>query len=209
VTPPRLPGLLVEWGGVLTTSVFGSFASFCSQEGLAPSGVTDLLREDRGARDAVIGLELGTLGEAEFEARLAAALGVRPERLLERLMAGAAPDPRMREAVRTARRHGVRTGLVSNSWGTSRYPRGVLAELFDGVVISGEVGIRKPSRVIYELGARAVGLGPEQCVFVDDLPVNLEAARALGMATVRHRDAAGTIERLEQLLGVRLGDGRR
>jgi epoxide hydrolase-like predicted phosphatase len=203
-----LPGLLVDYGGVLTTSVFASFASFCAREGLAQSRVVDLLRSDPSARGAVVDLELGTLAEAEFEARFAAALGVRPERLVARLMAGATPDLRMRDAVRAARDQGVRTGLVSNSWGSSRYPRTELGELFDGMVISGEVGIRKPSRAIYELGARAVGLSPRQCVFIDDLPVNLSAARALGMTTVHHRDATSTISQLERLLGIRLGDRR-
>jgi putative hydrolase of the HAD superfamily len=203
-----LPGLLVDYGGVLTTSIFASFARFCVQEGLAQTRVAELLRSDPRAREAVVGLELGTLAEAEFEARFAAVLGVRPERLVARLMAGATPDSRMREAVRAARGQGIRTGLVSNSWGSSRYPRAELRELFCGMVISGEVGVRKPSRAIYELGARAVGLSPEQCVFVDDLPVNLTAARALGMTAVHHRDAAGTISQLERLLGVRLTAGR-
>jgi HAD superfamily hydrolase (TIGR01509 family) len=167
--------------------------------------MAELLRSDPRAREAVIGLELGTLAEAEFEARLAATLGVQPERLIARLMAGATPDLRMRDAVRAARAQGVRTGLVSNSWGSSRYPRTELGELFCGIVLSGEVGVRKPSRAIYELGARAVGLRPEQCVFVDDLAVNLSAAQALGMTPVRHRDTASTIGRLERLLGISLG----
>ncbi len=129
-----LPGLLVDYGGVLTTSVFASFASFCAEQGLAPSRMVDLFRSDPSAREAVVALELGTLAGAEFEVRLAAALGVGPERLIERLMAGAVPDQRMRDAVRAARDQGVRTGLVSNSWGSSRYPRAELAELFHGMV---------------------------------------------------------------------------
>jgi putative hydrolase of the HAD superfamily len=201
----RLRGLLVDYGGVLTTSLFASFASFCAQEGIARSRIVELLRTDQRVRAAVIGLELGTLAEAEFEAQLGAALGVRPERLIARLMAGATPDLRMRSAVRAAKARGIRTGLVSNSWGSSRYPRAELGELFHGVVISGEVGVRKPSRVIYELGARAIGVSPERCVFVDDLRVNLSAARALGMTTVHHRETAGTISQLERLLGVGLG----
>ncbi|HZD70543.1 MAG TPA: HAD family phosphatase [Actinomycetes bacterium] len=201
-------GLLLDYGGVLTTSVLGSFESFCQREGLARSRLVDLLRCDRGAREAVVALEVGDLGEAEFEGRMAALLGVRAEGLLSRLMCDATPDLEMRGAVRAARRQGVRTGLVSNSWGSSRYPRAELMELFHGIVISGEVGVRKPSRAIYELGARSVGLSPEQCVFVDDLPVNVEAAQALGMAAVHHHDTAGTISELERLLGIPLANGR-
>ena len=107
-------------------------------------------------------------------------------------------------ALRAARQAGIRTGLISNSWGTSRYPRELLAELFDGVVISGEVGIRKPTSRIYELGAEAIGREPWQCVYVDDLPFNLPPAQELGMAVVHHLDAKNTLPELERLLGIEL-----
>jgi epoxide hydrolase-like predicted phosphatase len=110
----------------------------------------------------------------------------------------------MVQAVLTARRQGVRTGLISNSWGTTRYPRDLLDELFEGIVISGEVGIRKPAPRIYEMGAESIGLPPQQCVFVDDLPFNLPPAEELGMAVVHHTDPAATIEALQMLLGVPL-----
>ena len=100
----------------------------------------------------------------------------------------------MHDAVRRARAAGIRTGLISNSWGTSMYDRTLLAELFDGVVISGEAGIRKPAPEIYAMGARAIALPPAACVFVDDLPFNLAPARDLGMATVRHVDPRQTID---------------
>ena len=98
----------------------------------------------------------------------------------------------------------MRTGLVSNSWGVHRYPRALFAELFDGVVISGEEGVRKPALRMYELGAERAGVQPAQCVFVDDLPFILPPARELGMATIHHTDAASTIEQLEALLQVPL-----
>jgi epoxide hydrolase-like predicted phosphatase len=110
----------------------------------------------------------------------------------------------MLDVVRRARGAGVRTGLVSNSWGTRRYPRELLAELFDAVVISGEVGLRKPAPEIYRLGAQRVGLEPDACVFVDDLPYNLSPAAELGMATIHHRTAEATAGELERLLGVNL-----
>jgi epoxide hydrolase-like predicted phosphatase len=99
----------------------------------------------------------------------------------------------------------VRTGLVSNSWGTRRYDRALLAELFDGVVLSGEVGLRKPAPEIYSLGAARIELAPGDCVFVDDLPFNLTPAAELGMATIHHRDARETIGELERLLGIVIG----
>jgi epoxide hydrolase-like predicted phosphatase len=110
----------------------------------------------------------------------------------------------MLDAVRAARRAGIRTGLISNSWGTRRYDRSQLNELFDGVVISGEVGIRKPAPEMYELGAERIGVVPESCVFVDDLRFNLDPAARLGMATVHHVSAQRTISELERLLRVDL-----
>jgi epoxide hydrolase-like predicted phosphatase len=194
-------GLLIDWGGVLTTDLFASFASFFEQEGLETAQVRTLFRDDRDARRLLIDMETGAIAEEEFEPRLAEALGVAEHaNLIDRMMAGAQPDPVMIAAVRAAKRAGVRTGLVSNSWGTRRYPRDLLAELFDGVVISGEEGTRKPDSRMYELGARRIGLPPEACVYVDDLPFNLEPAAALGMATVHHVDAGTTVAELERLL---------
>ncbi len=110
----------------------------------------------------------------------------------------------MVEAVKLAHRAGVRTALVSNSWGVHRYPHDMFDELFDGVVISAEEGIRKPAVKMYELGAERAGAQPRECVYVDDLPFNLTPAEELGMATVHHTDAEKTIPELEALLGVRL-----
>ena len=76
--------------------------------------------------------------------------------------------------------------------------------MFDGVVISGEVGVRKPTPEIYERGARSIGLAPTQCVFVDDLTFNLDPARELGMATVHHVETRQTLDMLERLLAVDL-----
>jgi epoxide hydrolase-like predicted phosphatase len=197
-------GLLVDYGGVLTTNLFDSFRAFCRAEDLDPATITQLFRQDRSCRELLIGLETGELPEQEFEPQFAAMLGVAHEGLIDRLFAGSAPDEALLGAVRRARQAGVRTGLISNSWGTRRYDRGRLSELFDGIVISGEVGIRKPAPRIYELGAESVGLAPSECVFVDDLPFNLEPAGALGMATVHHVNAPQTLDELEPLLGVHL-----
>jgi putative hydrolase of the HAD superfamily len=200
----RYRGLLIDWGGVLTSDVFVSFQTFCRLEGLAPDAIGRIFREDAGCRDLLIQFETGALPEEQFEIQFAPYLGVDAPGLIDRLFAGSGPDDEMIEAVRRARAAGVRTGLVSNSWGTRRYPREVLAELFDGVVISGEVGIRKPALEIYQLGAERIGLEPGTCVFVDDLPFNLSPAGDLGMATVHHRTAADTIGELERLFGVPL-----
>lgn len=197
-------GLLVDYGGVLTSNLFDAFRSFCELEGLAPEAIGQRFREDRACRELLIGLETGSLSEEEFEPRFAAILGVSAAGLIDRLFAGSGPDEPMLAAVRRAHESGIRTGLVSNSWGTRRYDRELLSELFDGVVISGEVGIRKPDPAMYSLGAQRIGVEPAACVFVDDLPFNLRPATALGMATVHHVDGEQTIAELEKWLGVAL-----
>jgi putative hydrolase of the HAD superfamily len=194
--------VLLDWGGVMTGDLFASFAAFCAGEGLDPGALRELFRHDRDARRLLIDFECGRVEEEDFEPRLAAFLGVADhERLIERLMAEAVLDDAMADGVRALRRRGVATGLVSNSWGTRRYPRELVAELFDGVVISGEEGFRKPDPRMYELGARRIGAAAERCVFVDDLALNLEPARELGMAVVHHASARATLAELDRLLG--------
>lgn len=197
-------GLLVDWGGVMTNNVFDTFRAFCESEGLDPDTLRSRFREDRSARALLVGLETGELPEEEFEQRFGELLGVQAPGLIERIFAGQALDDEMVAAVRRAREQGVRTGLISNSWGTRRYDRELLATLFDGTVISGEEGMRKPTPAIYELAAERVGVSPRECVFVDDLPFNLKPALELGMATVHHTAAGDTIAELERLLGVEL-----
>ena len=202
--PGRYRGLLVDFGGVLTTSVIEAFKSFCGAEGLEPNAVFQRLVESAEARRLVAELECGRIAEPTFEPAFAAILGVRPDGLIERMFSHTRPAPEVAAVVLAARRAGIRTGLLSNSWGEGRYQRDRFAELFDAVVISGEVGLRKPQPAIYTLAARSIGVEPEACVFVDDLYHNLEPARELGMATVLHSDVEQTTAELEELLGVRL-----
>jgi len=199
----RHTGLLVDFGGVLTTSVWDSFADFCRDKGLEENAVKHLFREDPDALADLRGLETGSIAEEEFERRFAKRLGLSDaEDLIDSMFRGMQPDGEMVDAVRAARAGGIRTGLVSNSWSTSHYDRGLLAELFDTVVISAEVGLHKPQPEIYLLAAARLGKPPEGCVFVDDLRENCAGAEAVGMTTVLHRDAAETVARLEELLGI-------
>jgi len=197
-------GLLIDWGGVLTSNLFHSFREFCVRTGVDPQALRDRFSSDPSFRELLIELEKGVLEEGEFEQQLAPLLGVEPDGLIDGLFAGVQPDVAMVEAVRRARAGGVRTALVSNSWGVHRYPHDLFDELFDGVVISGLEGTRKPARRMYELGAERAGAAPEDCVFVDDLPFNLTPAEQLGMATVHHTSAGQTIPELEVLLGLEL-----
>jgi putative hydrolase of the HAD superfamily len=197
-------GLLIDWGGVLTTNLFTSFHEYCVRTDIDPHELGTRFRKDPEFRELLIALEKGALQEQEFEQRFAAILGVESDGLIDGLFAGVQPDIAMLDAVRIARKAGIRTALVSNSWGVHRYPHDLFSEIFDGIVISGEEGTRKPAKRMYELGAERAGVAPELCVFVDDLPFNLTPAEELGMATVHHTSAEDTIPRLEELLGLSL-----
>lgn len=202
---PPLRGLLVDFGGVLTTNVFESFRAFCRAEGLDSEAFLRLMRDEPEARDELRRVERGEVDEDEFGRMLGARLGVADtDGLVGRLFAGMEPDERMVAAVRAARAAGVRTGLVSNSIGKGRYDRDSFPELFDGVVISGEVGMHKPEPEIFLLGAQRAGIEPQQCAFVDDLRENCEGAEAVGMTAVLHRGADSTLPELERLLAVGL-----
>lgn len=203
-SPRSYTGLLLDYGGVLTTNLFDSFAAFCEHEGLPRDALARAFRENNSCKELLIALETGRLGEQEFEVRLGAILGVEPKDMIVRLFAGSEPDPLMSAGVREARRAGVRTGLISNSWGTTRYDRELLDELFDAVVISGEVGIRKPAPGIYKMALERLEVAPGACVFVDDLPFNLAPAAAMGMATIHHVSSEQTVAELERLLGLQL-----
>jgi putative hydrolase of the HAD superfamily len=200
----RLRGLLIDWGGVLTTNLFASFHAHCVRAGIDPRKLVGRFKTDPEARELLIALETGEMDELDFERRFAAMLDVEPDGLIDGLFAGVEPDVAMVDAVRRAHAAGIRTALVSNSWGVHRYPHDMFEELFDGVVISGEERIRKPALRMYELGAERAGVAAELCVYVDDLPFNLTPAEQLGMATVHHTAADTTIPELERLLGIPL-----
>ena len=200
-----MKGLLLDWGGVLTSNVFDSFRDFCVAEGLAPDAVKQLFREDPRARELVRGLETDALSEDEFGERFGELLELDDRTgLIERMFGGIRADEDMLAAVRRARAAGMRTGLISNSMGGASYDRSLFPQLFDGVVISGEVGLHKPQPEIFLLGAERAGVPAEQCVFVDDLRENCEGAEAVGMTAVLHRGADTTVPELERLLGVEL-----
>ena len=200
-------GLLFDWGGVLTTNLFAGFAAFCEEEGIDPGLLREKFLGDPEAQEMLFAFETGEMEEPEFERRLAALLGLAPERaegFNDRIFDRIGEDRPMIEALRNARGHGLRTGLLSNSWGTHRYPRHLFGELFDAVVISGEEGMRKPDAPIYELAIGRMELPAHEIVFVDDLDHNLEPARELGLITIHHRDTDETLAELERLTGVTL-----
>jgi FMN phosphatase YigB (HAD superfamily) len=111
---------------------------------------------------------------------------------------GDGTEPPLVRAVVRARRHGLRTALLSNADGVG----GPTADgVFDAVVLSGEVGFGKPDPRIYLLTAERLGLVPEECVFVDDLVANVRGAVRTGMVGVHHTDVDTTLTELNALFG--------
>lgn len=204
----RPRGLLIDFGGVLTTNVFEAFGDFAEAEGLERDAIAQLFKTDREARNLLKDLESGAIDTERFGPPfvLRAGLGEdRAEGIVRRMFSALRADEAMADAVRAARRAGIRTGLISNSWGDGMaYDQELLSTAFDAVVLSHEERMRKPAPEIFVIGADRIGLPPEQCVFVDDLSFNLPPAEELGMTTVLHRDAAETVPRLEELFGVPL-----
>ena len=202
----HMRALLVDFGGVLTTNIWDSFSAFCAGAGLEPGRIKELFRSDPDALATLRQLERGELTDDEFERQFAAIVGIDEHAgLIGRLFAGLGPDEAMLAAVRTARESGLPTGLISNSWGTGIYDRGISFDgLFDEIVISGEVGLNKPEPEIYRLACERLRVEPAESVFVDDLRENIAGAEAVGMTGVLHRDTARTIARCEELFGVDL-----
>lgn len=206
-------GLLVDFGGVLTPPVGAAFAAFEDGHGLPRGTVDAVIRAayaDGDGGGPIGRVERGEVPVADFEVELAARLGaggheVRADGLVARLFGPLTVGGGMWEVVGAARAAGVRTCLLSNSWGTTIYDHDRLAEIFDAVVISAEVRVRKPSPEIFRVAAERVELPLEGCAFVDDLPQNVAAAAALGIHAVHHAgDTVRTAAALEPFLGVEL-----
>ncbi|WP_406047770.1 HAD family hydrolase [Kribbella sp. NBC_00889] len=216
----ELRGLLVDWGGVLTSGLEEALRRWAELDGfdfdsylqavlawLPAENPADATAE--AELNPVHALERGQIAVPDFERKLASILlrrdgtPVPAEGLIERMFAHFEHQPAMSALVRRARSLGIRTALLSNSWGNT-YPRDTWDGMFDDIVISGEVGMRKPDPEIFLLAARRLDLKPEECVFVDDLELNVEGARALGMAGLLHTSYDETRRALESLFGADL-----
>ena len=210
---PSFDALVVDFGGVLTTPLQEAMVGFAEGMGIELQHVARAaLGGYMGSEDALVfDFETGRISEEEFCSAFAGRLTeysgteVAPEGLVTRIFAGLRLEDAMFDAVAAARAAGLKTGLLSNSWGTELYPHDRLAALFDVSVISGEVGLRKPEPAIFELTTERLGVPAQRCVFVDDHPGHLSAAAEAGMTTVLHHEPARTIAELEELLGVALG----
>ncbi|MDP9397526.1 MAG: HAD family phosphatase [Actinomycetota bacterium] len=214
----KLQGLLVDWGGVLTSSLEEAMGAWAESDDIDYGEFRSVMRSwlgdyqgDVAEVNPVYALERGEMQMPHFEEQLARRLSTRSGRpvpvegLLRRMFDHFLHAPDMAGLVLRARRAGLRTALLSNSWG-NEYPREGWQDMFDVVVISGEVGMRKPDPDIFEYTVGKLGLRARECVFVDDLPSNVAAATALGIVGVHHRSYAQTAAELEALFGIPLAE---
>ena len=202
--------VVFDWGGVLTTGIDAAFAEWAAADGVDVEQLGAVLREAFAADtpehpNAVHALERGDLTGEQFELLLARQLAARGSHvpatgLLSRMFANLSPSESMLGLAARLKDKGLRTAVLSNSW-ANRYPDEGWDELFDAVVISGEVGMRKPEPEIYHHVLDLLQLPAQRCAFVDDLAANVRAAAALGMVGVHHRTYDETVTELEALTG--------
>ncbi|MFB7166463.1 MULTISPECIES: HAD family phosphatase [Streptomyces] len=201
----RISAVLFDFGGVLTTSLIEAFEAFGAALGVDPRLPLRLLAKDERSSALLVEHEEGRLGQREFEDGFAERLrahgaDVQGPGLLSLMQTGLRPDPAMLDLVAEVRNAGHRVGLLSNSLGDDCYAGFDLESMFDAVVISGEIGVRKPSRRAYAIACERLGAEPAETVMVDDLEHNIVAARRAGLAGILHREAATTAVELRALL---------
>jgi putative hydrolase of the HAD superfamily len=203
--------VISDFGGVLTTPLSGSFAIFAERTGMS-------MAELGGALGAIVAregahplyeMECGRLTEAEFLAGLERALlaqvgrEISCEGFSDALWSGLAPNPPMIDLMAQLRAQGYRMALVTNNvreWESRWRALAPVDDIFELVIDSAFVGVRKPDPEIYELALQGLGVAGEECLFVDDLERNCVAARALGMATVTYRDAEQAVAEIRAAL---------
>ena len=203
-----MQGLIVDWGGVLTMPIHTAIGSWLKSAGVDTNHYGEVVRgwvePLAGESSPVHQLERGELGVADFEHLLSQALARAGSTVEARGLVGAMfadlaiYEDAMTSLVIRARSAGIRTALLSNSWGND-YDRSDWPEMFDTVVISGEVGMRKPEPAIFELVLHRIGLPAQECVFIDDMAHNIVAAQKVGLAGIVHRTFDETAAELKAL----------
>jgi putative hydrolase of the HAD superfamily len=205
-----IAGVLFDVGGVVTDSPLDAIARYERAHGIAPGAINRAV-VGAGEHGAWSRLERGELTLeafcAPFEADCrAAGLEVNATDLMATITSGREARPRMLEAIRRLRGHGLRVGALTNNWRTQaaasdEHP---LRDHFDAVIESRTVGLRKPDPRIYELACRTLGVEPSRTAFLDDIGQNLKTARALGMATIKVVDPDDALRELGGLVGIDL-----
>jgi len=215
---PAFRGVITDWGGVMTSTIRNTVQAWLDSEEIDSDTYAAVMRlwvvtayDPAADGNPVHALERGEITSDEFERLLAARLlrrdggQVLPERLLTRMFAASTPCQPMYAAIASLHAAGLRTCLLSNSWGSDGYPREVFGSMYHAVVISGEVGMRKPEERIFLHAAGLIGLAPGECVFIDDMEPNVRAAEAMGMHGVLHTEPEATVQALGKLFGMSFG----
>jgi putative hydrolase of the HAD superfamily len=203
---------LFDFGGVILASPFEAFAHYERAKGLPEAFIRGLNTRNPDT-NAWARLERNEVGFDEFctlfEAEAAEAGHRIDARDMLALLSGDV-RPVMVEAVRRCKGAGLHTGLLTNNWvSLEERPEavedrsGVLA-LFDVIIESSKVGVRKPDPRFYELACEALAIDASEAVFLDDLGINLKPARAMGMTTIKVEDPHDAIGELESVLGLSL-----
>ncbi|WP_420036087.1 HAD-IA family hydrolase [Streptomyces sp. cg28] len=199
--------LVLDFGGVLTTPLLPAVLAFEQREGLAEGAcITALYLNEEGVR-RTRDLERGAITQDEWNAHAAAALGVPADNLMGRIFADLKPERALIDAAAAARRAGIKVGILSNSVGLSPwnlYAGYDLDSLYDAVVISEQLGLRKPDAAIFEAVLKQLDTAAEHSVFVDDTADYLQPAADLGFSTVHATDPQQTVAQLEALFGIPL-----
>jgi epoxide hydrolase-like predicted phosphatase len=200
--------VISDFGGVLTNPLMDAFTAWQKRSGLAFEDLgAGMARaaEKAGGEHPLFELEKGHISEHEFRRRLEAELGVTLDGFREEYFAHLDPNERMIGYMRELRERGLRMALLTNNireWEPLWRSMLPVDEIFELVVDSAFVGMRKPELEIFELTLERLGDGVrgEQCVFVDDVEVNCEAARSLGMRAVRFESNEQAIPEIEAAL---------
>jgi putative hydrolase of the HAD superfamily len=197
-----------DFGGVILESPFAAFADYERVQGL-PEGFLRALNATNPQTNAWARLERSEVSVAEFcdlfEAEAVSAGHRVGAREVLALLSGKV-RPEMVEAVRRCHER-LTTALLTNNFVGFDAPRpdlAVILELFDAIVESSKVGVRKPDPAFYDLACKLVGIEPAEAVFLDDLGVNLKPARAMGMRTIKVTDPAAALAELEAVVGFAL-----
>ncbi|MCW3012897.1 MAG: HAD-superfamily hydrolase, subfamily variant 3 [Solirubrobacterales bacterium] len=206
--------VVADFGGVLSTPLAPAFEVVHEHLDLPPAALGEAMAAVEAARGVhpLHELETGGLSEPDFydllAVRLAEALGreVAMHDFSERYWAALGRNDELIEHLRGVRRQGYRMGLLTNNvreWEPRWRAMLPMEELFDDVVDSAVVGLRKPDPAIYALTAERLGVPGSEIVFLDDFVSNCDAARAAGWTAVRFEDTAQTIAELDAVLAHR------
>jgi epoxide hydrolase-like predicted phosphatase len=206
----RHRAVIFDLGGVILDSPLHAIARFELEQGITPGLVNSVVVET-GRDGAWASLERGELSLEDFflafeQDCAGAGVQLSARALMECIGEAAAPRPRMLEAVRRIRAHGLVAAALTNNWVGGENGTDVLKPCFDFFVESSVVGMRKPDPRIYTHTCETLGVVPAEAVFLDDIGRNLKAARALGMATIKVEDPDDALRALARVLDLELLD---